>query len=147
MRPRGAALSGRKIRAIFLPMIRPAASLLTLFLAAACATPQEKCRSDATRDLRVVNGLIAESRATLKRGYAFETETTVVPRFVFCAGYRDGGRIAVGGRFCHVNQVVQRKTPVAVDLAEERKKLNSLIRKRSQLKAETERRLQLCARL
>ena len=43
---------------------------LLLLALAACATPQEACINRATRELRTLDDLIAEQRATLARGYA-----------------------------------------------------------------------------
>ena len=58
--------------------MRRAFLVLPLILVA-CGTPQERCINQQTRDLRVVEGLIADTQRNLDRGYAVEeyTVTTV----------------------------------------------------------------------
>ena len=43
--------------------------VLSLIPLAACGTPQEQCIGAATRDMQVVNRLIAEVQGNLARGY------------------------------------------------------------------------------
>src|SRR5690606_21382542 len=40
-----------------------------VLMIAACGTPQERCIDDATRELRRIDGLIADTEAALARGY------------------------------------------------------------------------------
>jgi hypothetical protein len=42
-------------------------ALLSLLLLTACGTPQEQCINSVTRDMRVVDRLIAETEANLAR--------------------------------------------------------------------------------
>lgn len=58
--------------------------LLILPLLAACGTPQERCINGVTRDLRVVDRLIATSEGNLKRGYALEEVRTSRTVWVPC---------------------------------------------------------------
>ena len=55
------------------------AQLLLPLILTACGTPQERCITQQTRDLRGVDGLIADTQRNLDRGYAVEdyTVTTV----------------------------------------------------------------------
>ncbi len=121
-------------------MIRIAAPLALLCLAA-CADPHTECVDAASTDLRVVQSLIADTQATLQRGYAIQTETRNVLYTDFCigTGIRNGGF-----RFCNRSQPVTSKKPVAVDLDEERRKLRALKRKEAQLKTRTTRDLRRC---
>ncbi len=49
---------------------------LALVLAlTACGTPQEQCIRANTKELRQVDALIAETRANLSRGYAYDEQT------------------------------------------------------------------------
>ncbi|MGB8815084.1 MAG: hypothetical protein WCC57_18035, partial [Paracoccaceae bacterium] len=50
--------------------------LAFVFLAlTACGTPQEQCINRNTRDIRVIDRLIAETETNLSRGYALEEVT------------------------------------------------------------------------
>lgn len=115
-------------------------ALIALSLLAACATPQQRCIAEATQDLRVVDRLIAETEATLARGYALEQErssrltwttcTRRVPRHA-----PDGTRLPdeIVSYMCMENVPVTVTRPRAVDLDAERKKLATLKRKRTEL--------------
>jgi len=59
-------------------------ALLILPLLAACGTPQERCINGVTRDLRVVDSLIATSEGNLNRGYALEEVTVTRTVWVAC---------------------------------------------------------------
>jgi len=55
-----------------------------LILLAACGTPQEQCIAKGSRDLRVVDRLIAEAEGNLKRGYALEERVIRYATFSPC---------------------------------------------------------------
>ncbi len=112
------------------------ALLLLLFLAA-CATPRESCSRDATRDLAVLDDLIAESRINLARGYALEREPTTRASFNFCAGDELF--------FCSANEAAVRVRAVAIDPGLEERKLASLVAKRAQTRARTDAAIRACA--
>lgn len=105
--------------------------LLALIVLAACATPRERCLQEATRDLRVIDGLILETEATIQRGYAVRTVREPETFFRLCVGTPYNA--SVWGRFCSRTEWVERSTPVAVDLREERRKLVSLRAKRTEV--------------
>jgi len=111
---------------------RYAPALFALALAG-CATPQERCIRDATRDLRTVNALIAESEATIDRGYALVEEQRLVS---VGFGYCIGGHGRVGYRFCGETYTTTVRRPVAVDLDVERRKLAGLRGKAAELERE-----------
>ena len=117
--------------------------LAALILVTACATPRQRCEIQATRDLRVVNELIAESQATLRRGYALREEQRT--RFGTTICYGGGGDFGYG--FCWGNDTYTRLRPVAVDLDQERAKLQSLLQKREELEVEARAQIDACARL
>ncbi len=112
-------------------------------LLAACATPQERCQSEAVRDLRVMNELIAETQATLQRGYALREET--LPRFgtTFC--YRRDDDFGID--LCLGNEIRTRLRPVAVNLDDERAKLQTLQQKRQELETRARAQIESCVRL
>jgi hypothetical protein len=104
-----------------------------------CATPQERCISDATRELRVVNGLIAETQANLARGYSLEEVVVSIPTWVYCdqpvlVTQPDGSQVwGIGGGMCidDYTQTVER--PSAIDPEQERRKLDGLIKQQALL--------------
>jgi hypothetical protein len=103
-----------------------------LLLLAACATPLETCQQDAVRDLRIVQALIADTKATIDRGYAIHTETRTVLYTNFCVSPAIGSNGHFN--FCHYPHPVTTKKPVAVDLEQEKLKLRSLKKKEIELK-------------
>jgi hypothetical protein len=116
-------------------------SLAAFGLVVACASPQERCERDAARDLNVLNGLIAESEATLERGYAFEEIKYPDVNVRVC--YNDDGRAFV----CGSNRIRTERRPVAVDLEAEERKLASLKAKRRELVLRTQQELAACQTL
>jgi hypothetical protein len=111
----------------------PRPILPLLLLLAACGTPQERCIRGVTQDLRVVNGLVAETQANLARGYRLEDVTIFRPTWEYCDAtfvvtLPDGRQVLQNsGRMCmdEVAETVQR--PRAIDPAEERRKLDALL--------------------
>ncbi len=98
------------------------AGLLAL---AGCATPQEQCISNASREINVLERLIAETEANVERGYALKTVERVVPD-----GYRNCGTKEKPVR-CAKTKIERKQVPVAIDLNAEQSKLNSLIARRN----------------
>lgn len=123
--------------------------LLPLALLAACGTPQERCISRVTRDLRVVDRLIDESQSNLARGYALEDRTDYRPEWVECGPpvvvVTEGGeKIVRPGRHCFEQVPYTVTVPVAIDLAHERRKLDQLTAKRRQLARQAETAIAQC---
>lgn len=118
-----------------MPLPRPALTLLALCAAlAACGTPQERCIRAGTGDLRVVNRLIAESEATLARGYALVEVQTSRMDWRQCGWYAPSKKgESPQPRMCWVNVPDTELRPVSVNLAEERAKLVSMQQKQRQL--------------
>jgi hypothetical protein len=118
---------------------------LCLFLAA-CGTPQEQCINRETRDLRVVNRLIAETQGNLARGYAFEEYTVYTTDFVPCGYLPDDGNPATRReiRFCRDRVPETERRPVAIDLAAEQRKLDSLLAKRRDLEGRAAQVVEAC---
>jgi hypothetical protein len=119
--------------------MRPVPWLAVLAALAACATPQERCISEATRDIKVVDHLIARDRATLDRGYALAVETWVHPRLQFCQGLVSfDGYVGIGTSTCIEPRSESRVVAEAVDLDVVARRLASLERKRVELADRTE---------
>ena len=122
-------------------MIRSVARLTTLCLLAACATPAERCVIDATKELRRVEALIAETEGNLARGYAIDRTAERRPRLTFCTGtYRS----QVGVSFCTEEDIVYRERPVAIDPQAERRKLSILADRRIALRRTSEQQIAAC---
>ncbi len=96
---------------------------------------------NATKELRTVDGLIAESEANLARGYAIDRELERRPRLTFCAG---GIRSNVGLSFCRDTDVYVRDRPVALDPEAERRKLALLRDRKARLEAASSQAVAAC---
>jgi hypothetical protein len=100
---------------------------------AACATPQERCIGGANRDLRVINGLITETRGNIARGFAIAEVQDIVSVTKTCTGETSEG---VEFTFdCQKPETVTRREPVAIDLNAEKAKLASLEERQLQLQS------------
>ena len=119
-------------------MTRLALLCLPLFLLA-CGTPQERCIAGATRDLQVINGLIAETQANLARGYSLEESVISSPTWVYCdqpmlVTQPDGSQTwIIGGGMCLDTYTRTIERPRAIDPGLERRKLDGLIRQQALL--------------
>lgn len=108
-------------------------TLVLTGLLAACGTPQQQCISRGTRDLQVLDRLIADSRATIARGYAIEEHTTYMPVWRVC-GYSGGGKDRPPQpEMCLEDEPRISTRPKAINLNEERAKLASMEAKRRDL--------------
>jgi hypothetical protein len=125
-----------------------AAILPALLILAACGTPQQQCINRETRDLRVVERLIAETQGNLDRGYGFEEVTVYNTEYVDCTPrviVPEGQPVPpIEPRLCldEVPETVRR--PVALDLAEEQRKLASLQQRRQELLGRAEQVIAAC---
>lgn len=99
-----------------LMLILPLAALIV----AACASPRERCLRAATSELRVLDGLIAETEGNIARGYAIDREVTTRTVVELCAWPREDTL------FCTRQEPITRERPRAIDVAAEQRKLNDL---------------------
>jgi len=100
--------------------------ILALLVLTGCATPQERCINAATRDMRVVDQLIAESKATLARGYALESQIIYRTDFEDCTPRATADYPNPPPRMCMVDVPQTVTKPKAVDLGAEQAKLAAL---------------------
>lgn len=107
--------------------------IAALLLLTACGTPQEQCISAGTRDLRVVDRLIAETEGNIARGYGYETVTTYEPRWVDCTPMPTKKNPKPASHMCFDEVPVTTRQEVALDLNAEASKLHSLKAKRASL--------------
>jgi hypothetical protein len=110
--------------------------LVALGLLVACGTPQEQCIARNTRDLRVVDRLIAETQGNLKRGYAIETVTVSEDYWGYCEQVPLPDQPPLPPRLCLKDRDRTVERAKAIDLAEEGRKLDSLTQKRAELAAQ-----------
>lgn len=107
--------------------------LAPLLLLAACGTPQEQCISLGTRDLQVVDRLIAETEGNLARGYGFENVTKYEPRWIDCTPRPTTAVPNPASQMCYDRVPVTVRQEVALDLGAEAAKLKGLKAKRADL--------------
>ncbi|WP_254216351.1 hypothetical protein [Tabrizicola sp. TH137] len=108
--------------------------LPALVILAACGTPQEQCINRGTRDLRVMEKLIAETEANIARGYAIEEYTVTVPVWQLCRAPAPApGQPAPPPHYCFERETQTRTRPKAIDLNAESAKLQSLLDRRDQM--------------
>lgn len=119
------------------------ALLLIPLLAAACASPQEQCISQVTRDLRVIDSLVNETQGNLARGYAIQQVSEEQIIRSTCTGKTEDGTTFTFP--CDETLIVTREVPVAIDLNAEQAKLNSLLERQSQLEQSSQAAVQQCA--
>ncbi len=111
-----------------------------LGLLAACGTPQEQCIARQTRDLRILERLIAETQGNLDRGFALEEVDVVQTRWVTCTPPPPPPLVEGAPtlpepqpRLC-LDDVVETETRAkAIDLSAEAEKLASMKAKRKTL--------------
>lgn len=98
--------------------------ILPLIALTACATPQERCINNVSREINTINGLISVTQGNIDRGFAIKTEerTTQVRRT--CTGETESGE-EVRVR-CDRTLVRDVKVPVTINIEEERTKLAQL---------------------
>ncbi|SIS64712.1 hypothetical protein [Phaeovulum vinaykumarii] len=119
--------------------MRPAFALPLLAVLAACGTPQERCINSATRELRAVSALRAETEANLARGYAWEEYTITRSRWEWCAApplppKPDGTQPPpLPPRMCLEEYTDTARRRVAIDPAAETRKRDNLIARERQL--------------
>lgn len=100
---------------------------------AACSTPQEYCILRATAELRKVDGLIADVRRDLERGYTVRTETYTTRIWRVCSVTRNAQGQITQRNFCWDRDFATREVSEPIDPAAERRKLQGLERQRDKL--------------
>jgi len=111
---------------------------LTLGLAA-CGTPREQCVATATRDLTVINQLVAETELNLARGYSVKREPSIRTGLEVCVSPKREHFV-----FCTTQEATVKEVPVAINPSDERAKLVSLRAKQAELNANAAARIRQC---
>ncbi|MDO5630980.1 MAG: hypothetical protein Q4G22_04000 [Paracoccus sp. (in: a-proteobacteria)] len=107
---------------------------IPLFLAA-CATEQERCISQQTREYRVVSNLLAEVQGNLDRGYAWEEREVIRPVYRMCRDVirdRDGNRRIIE-RGCWEDRWDTERYRVPIDPDVETRKRDNLVARKAAL--------------
>ncbi|HMO09854.1 MAG TPA: hypothetical protein PKD10_19750 [Paracoccaceae bacterium] len=111
--------------------------LAALALLAACGTPQERCIARETRELRILDRLIAETEGNIARGYALEEVTVWREYWTTClvaqAPNPDGTARPPVPQPCERERAETQTRAKAIDLNVERDKLRSMQTKRRDL--------------
>lgn len=103
--------------------------LLSLAALSACATPREQCIAGANRPLATLDRLIAETRGNVNRGFALAEVQDVRVLRTTCEGTNEDG---TSFRFpCEETRTFTRQEPVAINVEEERVKLQQLEERRA----------------
>lgn len=95
-------------------------ALLGLATLTACATPLEQCISAANQNVRAINAGIATAEGNISRGYAIHENTEQYISYGTC--YNSLGQPYV----CPETAYRTVETPVAIDVAEQRKRRDEL---------------------
>jgi len=121
-------------------LIRFVPAVSALLMLAACGTPQERCISGVTRDLRIVDKLIGQSQQNLARGYAMEDVVQYDTRWAQCsAGVAATATTpAQPPRMCLEDYSYTVAQPKSINLADERVKLTEMQKKRRELAKEAD---------
>lgn len=115
--------------------IRILALLVLPLTLAACATEQERCISQQTREYRVVSNLLSQVQANLDRGYAWEQREVIRPVYRVCSDVvrdRDGNRRVID-RGCWIDRAETERYRVPIDPEVETRKRDNLIARKAAL--------------
>ncbi|MEL7213449.1 MAG: hypothetical protein AAGK92_12355 [Pseudomonadota bacterium] len=112
--------------------------VLLICALAACASPFDRCVTEATRDANTLSALIVETEANIARGYAVDEQVTPKISYQYCFNSRGVWTL------CRKRDLRTKEVPVAIDLAAEERKLVSMREKLAQLKAQAGRDIRTC---
>lgn len=106
---------------------------LGLMALSACGTPQEQCIRSVSRDMNVLDRLIAESRGNIQRGYAWETVQVTRTTWVDCTPRPTEANPEPKSQMCLDDVIDEQRQPKAIDLDAEGAKLASMERRRAEM--------------
>ena len=120
--------------------------LLALVPLVACGTPQERCVRSVTKDVRVLDRLIATSRGNLERGYAYETQGYYDTEYRIC-GYTTIKKDKLRPIWCLEDVWTTRRVRVAINLDDEAATLKTMEVRRAEMAHEAQPAIAECAAL
>ncbi|MGB3178717.1 MAG: hypothetical protein WBC68_02215 [Albidovulum sp.] len=97
----------------------------------ACAPTLNQCLRNATHEVRILDKLIAETEATLARGYGYTSEEVLRYRWRRCDDYKRVPGVPVPR--CFEPELETVKKPAAIDPLAEDRKLKALKKRRAAL--------------
>lgn len=106
----------------------PVALVLT-----ACGTPQEQCIGGVSHDLNVLNRLIDETQGNIARGYGYADTVIDMPQWVDCTPFATTANPSPKPQMCFDDVPTRVTKPVAIDLAAEQAKLDSMLKRREEM--------------
>ncbi len=95
---------------------------LLILAVAGCSSPRERCISGSKRDYQNLLSLISEAEGNIARGYAVFTQTVPVTTTGVCTR-KNPYTLALETYPCPQTNYQKTSTPVAIDVKEERSKL------------------------
>lgn len=104
-----------------------------LLALAACGTPQQQCIGRVSQDMVVLDHLIAETQANIARGYGYTQTVVSMPEFLDCTPTVAQGTPAPAPQMCLEDVPRTISKPVALDLAAEAAKLDSMQKRRAEM--------------
>jgi hypothetical protein len=117
-------------------------ALLPVLALTACATPRESCIYTAQNQLRPLENKIQVAQGNVDRGYAISVSKTTQVVRATCTNTLEDGTIE---RFnCDRTEESTSSLPVAIDVAEERRKVADLRRQLAPLQAAINTSIQQC---
>lgn len=108
-------------------------ALCALVILTGCATPKQRCILQATQELRSTESALETAQANVARGYAVHTQRVPYTVSTICYRTHPGTHAAIPYS-CPTTQFRTQTTPVAIDVAEERVKIEDLQRLLPQLR-------------
>lgn len=118
--------------------------LLLPLVLTACATTQEVCIDRGAARIRNLDARIAEAQGNIERGYAIFVSETPQATVGFCSGYGMGHHHYGGINTCISSDPGPREQAVAIDVAEERAKLQQLVAARASEEARYQQQVAQC---
>ena len=117
-------------------------AILLLVALGACASPRERCVSNALEEVRDVEQRIAVAEGNIARGYAIHVSEEPRASVGFCSGNRHG---RVGVSTCIGTDNGPREQAVAIDVGEERRKVERLRSRLTEVQIALQSRVDQCA--
>lgn len=108
-------------------------ALSAVVMLTGCATPKQQCISQATQELRSTENALETAQANVARGYAVHTQRVPYTVSTICYRTHPGTHAAIPYS-CPTTQFRTQTTPVAIDVAEERRKIEEFQRLLPQLR-------------
>ena len=108
----------------------------------ACATEQERCISQVTKEVRTLERLIVETKRNVERGFAVDRVQQVRERTYLCTATTESGEEVT--QTCAEAETYTTRVPRAIDLNAEQEKLDSMMDRVDRARAEANAEVRQC---